>query len=145
MRIKTLQFRDKDSDWELVPTEFFSDLTLLVGISGVGKTRILRAVSALRDITEGDDDEFFWGVSWETTFSTGDDIEYRWCGAFEERETSDETDVEDAFPFTWPSDQKAKPRPRILEEFLSKDGQPIVERNNGVIRLRGETTPKLSP
>ncbi len=145
MRIQELQFRDKDSDWELAPTEFHPDLTLLVGISGVGKTRILRSVSALRDITQGDDDTFFWGVDWETRFTTDDGVKYCWRGAFEERESSgDGNDVEDDLPFVWPPDQKTKLRPRILKEFLSRDGTPIVERENGVIRLRWELTPKLS-
>jgi ABC-type iron transport system FetAB ATPase subunit len=146
MRIQELQFHDKYSDWKLAPTEFFSDLTLLVGISGVGKTRILRAVSALRDITEGDDDEFFWGVDWQTTFTTDDGSEYCWRGAFEERESSaDRNEFEDDLPFVWPFEKKARPRPKILEEFLSRDGNPIVERDNGVIRLREKQTPKLSP
>ena len=146
MRIQEIQFHDKDSDWQLASTEFFPDLTLLVGVSGVGKTRILRAVSALRDIAEGDDDEFFWGASWETRFEAVDGSEYCWRGAFEERESSnDGNNVEDDFPVVWTSSRKTKPRPKVLEEFLFKDGQPIVERDNGVIRLRGEPTPKLSP
>jgi hypothetical protein len=146
MRVLELEFHDKDGDWQLAPTEFFPDLTLLVGISGVGKTRILRAVSALRDITEGNDDELFWGVQWNTRFATDDGTEYRWNGSFEERESLGEvSDFGDGSTFFWPPDKATKPRPRILEEYLTRNSQPIVERDNGVIRLDGKPMPKLSP
>jgi len=146
MRILELQFHDKDSDWQLATTEFFPDLTLLVGISGVGKTRILQAVSALRGITERDDGNYFWGTRWNTRFATDDGTEYCWSGSFEERDSpSGVADLDDDLPFVWPSDTTTKPRPKVVTEYLARGSCPIVERDNGVIRLRGEATPKLSP
>ena len=39
MKILELEYHDKILDWKLKTSEF-SDLNLLVGISGVGKTKI---------------------------------------------------------------------------------------------------------
>lgn len=46
MRIHSLKYHDKASNWKLDNIKF-SDLTLLVGASGVGKTKILKAVHTL--------------------------------------------------------------------------------------------------
>ncbi len=114
MRIQELEFCDKDADWELAPTEFFPDLTLLVGVSGVGKTRILQAISTLRDIAKGSDIDPLWGVHWRTRFTVDDGSEYSWSGAFEERESANEgrSPFDDPH-FVWLSKDKTKPRPKI--------------------------------
>lgn len=146
MRIQEIEFCDKDADWELAPTPFFPNLTLLVGISGVGKTRILRAISTLCDISKGSDNDQFWGVHWQTRFIVDDGSEYSWSGAYEEREpVNGGGDPEEDMPFPWPSNDKTKPRPKVIEEFLSRDKTTIIERDSVQIRLRGEPTPKLSP
>lgn len=47
MRIKYLEFKNLSEDYEIERVDFFDNLTLLVGVSGAGKTQILRA---LRDV-----------------------------------------------------------------------------------------------
>ena len=44
MKIKEITYYDHELEWRFNPIHF-SDLTLLVGISGVGKTRIIRSIS----------------------------------------------------------------------------------------------------
>lgn len=47
MIVKSLQFKDQVRKWELEPTSF-SQFNLLVGASGVGKTRILESLDQVR-------------------------------------------------------------------------------------------------
>jgi ABC-type branched-subunit amino acid transport system ATPase component len=47
MKINQLTYYDKKIEWRLEPIEF-SKLNLLVGISGVGKTQILKSIMNLR-------------------------------------------------------------------------------------------------
>ena len=60
MRIKTFSYIDKATGWELKPVAF-NQLTLLVGASGVGKTRILNSILDLKRIVRG---ESLNGVKW---------------------------------------------------------------------------------
>jgi hypothetical protein len=79
MKIKELYFRNKAHRWELERTEF-SDLTLLVGASGVGKTRILDSIVKLVNISYG---YAYNGIEWDLGFVTDDNKGYRWLGEFE--------------------------------------------------------------
>ncbi|MBF0608490.1 MAG: hypothetical protein SFH39_06265 [Candidatus Magnetobacterium sp. LHC-1] len=73
MKIKEFEYNDKARGWKLERAKF-SDLTLLVSISGVGKTEILRAIETVKAITGGGS---FGGVGWNIVFSTNDGNEYR--------------------------------------------------------------------
>ena len=55
-----------------------SYLTLFVGASGVGKTKILRAIYCLSRIAAGDS---YNGIEWNVTFECHE-REYRWSGEF---------------------------------------------------------------
>ncbi|MCI0490635.1 MAG: ATP-binding protein [Blastocatellia bacterium] len=134
MRIKNFQYYDKAFDWKLERTTF-SDLTLLVGISGVGKTQILDAIWRVREIAGGRPSN---GAQWDITFSTNGH-EYRWRGEYENKSVSEE----EASPLSEPV--YSKNTPRIVEEKLTFDDQEIVQRNESEIILRGGKTPKLSP
>jgi len=83
MKINTFQYKDSDDEWEIEPITF-NNLTLLVGASGVGKTRILRAIRGIKRISKGD---ALNGVEWRITFSIGN-AEYMWEGKFEHNEKS---------------------------------------------------------
>ena len=73
MKINKLSFTNKDTDWRLEPATF-DQLTLLVGASGVGKTRILKSILALKNITQG---RSVNGAKWLVEFSTVDKNEYK--------------------------------------------------------------------
>ena len=53
MKILELSYEDKATGWKLNPVQF-SDLNLLVGVSGVGKTKILKAILNIKKIVEGE-------------------------------------------------------------------------------------------
>ena len=147
MRIQSLSYRDTHSEWELAELKFFNDLTLLVGISGVGKTRILQAVSALRRIAQGEEDVRRWGTSWNLTFTDDQERKYQWTGELEEKGASDIQTEDDDAGIYYPTSGRDEhiPHPRFKHEFLSVDGATLIERDEAGIRLNGELTPKLSP
>jgi AAA domain, putative AbiEii toxin, Type IV TA system len=144
MRIERLEFRNKDLEWQLAPVDFFPNLTLLVGISGVGKTRILRAIRTLKNISRGQG-ENPWGVEWEVAFTTSNGNHYHWQGEYEPRPSGLGPDESlDGESFLVDNDE-VKQRPKIISELLSENGEKLVERDLQGISLRGQPTPKLSP
>ena len=150
MRIERFEYRDKDSGWHLAPVEFFPDLTLLVGVSGVGKTRILRAIETIKDIAQKDANgrstrsEDPWGVEWDITFSTREGSRFRWSGEFESRAKPEEGDdvVDMAHLVSAVTEREAGPR--VVRETLWKGDDIVVERGEDGILLRGSKLPKLS-
>ncbi|MGK7924786.1 MAG: AAA family ATPase [Spirulina sp.] len=81
MKIKRFAYHDKYRDWKLEPIDFDDlDLILLVGVSGVGKTKILEAIANLKRIAEGMP---LNGIQWDITFEAENGNEYRWCGEYE--------------------------------------------------------------
>lgn len=137
MRIQTFRYHDKALGWELEPIAF-GDLTLLVGVSGVGKTRILQALYDLKRIASGKDRN---GVEWEVQFSTSDGAFYRWIGAFETRVQA--IDIDLMFP---PDDlEETREKSPMLREVIKKDGQTIITRSGEDITFNGVRIPKLDP
>ncbi len=137
MRIEQFEYHDKANDWRLERVSF-SDLTLLVGVSGVGKTQILRSLLNIKRIAEG---KSLNGVQWEIVFSTKDEHRYHWRGEFETKEhfVSDRIEVLDEREATQHDE------PKIISESLIKDEKEIVSRTQKEIYLDGTKTPKLSP
>lgn len=128
MKIKKLAYWNKQFDWRLETIEF-SNLALLVGVSGVGKTQILRAIYNLKSIANGIS---FNGVSWDITFLTNNNIEYQWQGEFETQEVEF---------LNIPEDRKFK----IINEKLLTNNKIIVKREGDEIIFKDQKTPKLPP
>lgn len=80
MRIKSLSVKNNFLGWELEEMHFTSNLTLLVGGSGVGKTQILRAINNLKSVVEG---KSINGFEWKVSFVIDSGKEYLWKGEFE--------------------------------------------------------------
>jgi ABC-type lipoprotein export system ATPase subunit len=81
MKIKRFAYHDKARDWQLEPIDFDDlDLVLLVGVSGVGKTKILDAIMNLKRIASGIS---LNGVRWDIIFEAEDGNEYRWYGEYD--------------------------------------------------------------
>lgn len=137
MRIERFQYHDQVLQWRLEET-FFSDLTLLVGVSGVGKTQILRALLNVKRIALGG---VLNGLEWEMTFTTRDNHRYHWKGEFEtlERPVLDELDL------GGDADSPSSDKPRLLSESLHLDGQEIIRRSEREITFKGDRIPRLSP
>lgn len=77
MKIHSLYYKNLLQGWELEEVHF-SDLNVLVGISGAGKTQIVNAIQNLAEIADG---KVTGGIEWKIKFSVGQD-EYIWQGTF---------------------------------------------------------------
>ncbi len=132
MKIQKWEFCTRAKYWYLEPVDFSSNLTLLVGLSGAGKTRVIRSILALKAIANGDS---LNGVFWDVTFQTKDRISYRWQGEFE---TVESLGIKI-------NDSGEKDKFKIIYEYLYKDEQLIIERDSEQIKFEGSKIPKLSP
>ena len=83
MKIKKVAFWDNELEWRFEPIDF-SNLALLVGVSGVGKTQILKGILSLQQIANG---ASLNGLAWDITFLTLNNVEYRWQGEFETKKS----------------------------------------------------------
>lgn len=137
MRVYNFKFENKKLELIIEPINF-SNLSLLVGVSGVGKTIILQSLLDLKQIARG---KSLSGVEWEIIFSIKNGAKYLWKGAFEK------TGISEFLEGSSYEDEKETEtisRPKIIYEKLYKDHQLIVERNENEIKLEGKPTPKLS-
>jgi hypothetical protein len=133
MQIKKLEYYDDEYKWKLKEVDFLPNLNLLVGVSGVGKTRILRAIYSLKSIANG---ASLNGVKWNVCFIADNDLEYTWSGEFETRKDSisiNESSEED---------EQVK---LINEKLVCSNKDVLIERKDSEIILNGNKTPKLSP
>lgn len=134
MYIKSLIYEDQSTDWKLEKIEF-KPLTLLVGVSGVGKTQILKALLNLKRISRG---KSLNGLKWEVEFSSSTGHDCKWSGAFENKGFISEF-ISEIF-----DDEDEKDRPYINNEQLIIDGALVIERNKDGILFNKEKTVKLS-
>lgn len=135
MNIESLSYSHKASRWNL-QTVAFSQLSLLVGLSGVGKTRILKGLQNLASVASGGGLD---GVTWKILFKA-DDKPYVWHGRFESlgysfRDIITQDNVER------PGHPK---KPRILEEEIWMEGNLIASRKAEEVEFNGAKVPKLS-
>lgn len=135
MKIKKFKYENKNLDLKINSIDF-SNLSLLVGGSGVGKTLILQAILDLKKISNGIS---LGGVNWEVNFSIGnDENNYLWKGAFENIEASE---IEQSIYYV---DGNIEQRTKIIYEKLYLKNDLIAERKENEIKLKGKVTPKLS-
>jgi predicted ATPase len=132
MRIKKVAFWDNELEWRFEPI-YFSNLAWLVGISGVGKTQILKGILGLREIANA---ASLNGLAWDITFTTVKNVEYRWQGEFETKKN---------FSMISNEIEEEINKFRIVREHLFKEENVIIERTRNDIIFKGNKTPKLSP
>lgn len=133
MKVNSISYEDKDSNWCLDKVEF-SSLTLLVGASGVGKTQILQTLLRLRAITNG---ESISGIKWSIDFTTISGLNYIWSGEFESK-------GKNIYTFKDSENDDKEDSPKLIAENLKLNGEEIIERNNEQIIFDGQKTVKLS-
>ena len=126
MRIKSLSFKNTISGWN-VNNLHFDNLTLLVGASGVGKTKILTALQQLASVANG---SAYDAIEWAIVFEQ-DGNEYEWSGQFSKRPEGELS------LFEIPKDTV------FLKEMLFCNGDIVVERNNSEMRYNDVLTVKL--
>lgn len=132
MKILEFQYSDKATNWQINPIKF-NQLTLLVGASGVGKTRILQAIDVIKNIALGGS---ISGVFWKISFSIGSDI-YVWEGEFELVEERQMV----GFFIGAKGMQSEDKKPSILFEKMTLNGEIIVDREGTSIVYKGEKSP----
>jgi Fe-S cluster assembly ATPase SufC len=142
MRIEKLYYRNHVTGWELAPMEF-GDVNLFVGVSGVGKTKILEVILALKEIIFGIDwqKQFLNGVEWDITFYTAPDQKYRWSGKSNPVNYYDHT-IDEFGEDTYSSTGNL---PRLKVEKIYLNGNCIAHREDGIIKFESKDMPKLSP
>jgi len=75
MKINSFSFGNNSQNWHLENT-YFDNLNLLVGASGVGKTRILKALYLICNVAQGEV-QMLEDVEWSIDFSHLGQ-KYRW-------------------------------------------------------------------
>jgi AAA domain, putative AbiEii toxin, Type IV TA system len=133
MQIKKLEYYDDEYKWRLAEVDFLPNLNLLVGVSGVGKTRILKAIYSLKSIANG---ASLNGVKWNVCFIADNNLEYTWSGEFETRESTILIDE---------SSEENEQVKLITEKLICNNEDVLIERKDSEIFLDGNKTPKLSP
>ena len=131
MKILSLKLKNNFLGWDFDEVDFSSNLTLLVGVSGAGKTQILRGIIDLGRIANG---KTINGFEWKIRFSTVNNTEFIWEGSF------DTVDVDGLY--IEDEDEPVK-SPLLYEKIMSKD-RVLVERNEELNQYQGKTIPKLS-
>ncbi|KAA6347148.1 hypothetical protein EZS27_005385 [termite gut metagenome] len=132
MKLISFSYHDKTKNWGF-DTPNFHKLTLLVGASGVGKTKILGAIEQLKKIAKG---YSFNGIAWEAKFETIEKKTYIWKGEFEQKAKS---------PFDLSDKEKREDKYNIVSEQLIENNIKIVDRNSNKLIFNDKETVKLSP
>ena len=136
MRIISLWVKNNFFEWDFDEIKFSSNLTLLVGVSGAGKTQILRAILDLRRIANG---TAINGFEWKIIFSTVNGTEFIWEGGFDTVETNE---------LSFEDDEKQKQYEQeeysLIYEILISNNQVLIQRNREGIRFKNSPLPKLS-
>lgn len=127
MRIKNVTMIDHLSGWNIKDISF-QPLTLLVGASGVGKTKILKALLEITNIAKG---RSYNGVEWSISFEHQSSF-YLWSGAF---------DIigEDDISFF----DKGERNYTINRELLICDNTTIIDRTSDKLLYHGQETLRL--
>ncbi len=130
MTIQRFEFRDLSSGWTLEPMDF-SALNLLIGLSGSGKTSILRALMhVVKAAVAGYAAP--WHAEWALTVEVG------------------------AQRFTWsartePPEQASTGRGRapgarfVMERLALESGEVVVQRDTERFLFRSKALPRLNP
>ncbi|MGX4764758.1 AAA family ATPase [Bacillus mojavensis] len=84
MRILSISFWDLKTEWNYQDITF-DQLTLLVGVSGVGKTKIIKSIKTLTEIALGE--KVPLPIKWKINFKIGDN-EYLWSGRSKSNEVN---------------------------------------------------------
>jgi ABC-type Na+ transport system ATPase subunit NatA len=143
MRIEKLSYHNHVTGWQLAPVEFGS-VNLLVGVSGVGKTRILEVIRSLQKIAFGGilkNNRPINGVEWDINFSISPDLQYRWHGKFNIVDNQDYS-INESGEKTYSRIEQNNPKLEIEELYLNDNC--IVCRKNGLIKFKSQTIPNLS-
>lgn len=134
MKIKSIKYENTEQEWGFDKIDFF-DLTLLVGVSGVGKTQILRSIYSLKRIANGSSEN---GVKWEIEFQTLKGNTFTWKGEFENIKATNEL-IPD-----FVEDESEKNKPKIIFEDLQGSNGALINRSAESFLFDNKEMPKLN-
>lgn len=152
MKILSLQASNQFFEWNFNEITFDSNLTLLVGVSGVGKTQILKSIDTLQDIASGKSSNGFeWKIKftsventkefvWEGRFSTVDSLKNISTSDIKVIPINDDNDDDNDDD----SDNSVASHPLIIFEKLSCGDEIIFRRDDKAIYFHEKKMPKLS-
>lgn len=130
MKFKSISATDKRTGWNVENIQFNSMLTLLVGASGVGKTKILNVIKALTNISNG---ESYNGLKWRVEFLQNEH-DYIWEGEFDSKNEYGHISLD-----LGDKDGKVS----IINELIIDNGEILVKRSSDAIFYQGNKLVKL--
>ncbi len=128
MKFKSISATEIISGWNVNNIQFNPMLTLLVGASGVGKTRILNLINGLCHVAHG---QSFSGFKWNVEFEQNKHF-YIWEGEFE---------LKDILPV--PITESKENRFVLVREQITDNKRTIVSRSSTSFKYRGKEIVKL--
>lgn len=138
MKLVSIEYLDKITGWKTNKI-CFESLTLLVGASGVGKTKILEAIGLLPAMMSG---ASFNGIGWNAEFADEEGKKLIWSGETDIDEESCDIkqipirEIHDSFP-------DVKNVFQFSKESIIFDGKEIAKRDTENIIFDGKKTVKL--
>ena len=140
MAVRKLEFEDLQQPWKLAITEF-GDFNLLVGLSGVGKTRTLRVLQSIGKAASGDEDHGLRHCRWNIEVETSQGV-FSWkAETVPDSNIDSKIDVDEEF-------FRLSPSPNIrftFEEIRRENGDIIASRDEDRLFLNEKESPKLRP
>lgn len=131
MKFKSISAKDKISGWNVENIQFNPMLTLLVGASGVGKTKVLNVIKILTRIAKG---ESFNGFEWKVEFEH-DGHFYVWEGEFETKDTIGQIPIKKL--------ENDENQSDIVRERIIDNGNVLVIRSSQTINYKKQDLVKL--
>ncbi len=131
MRINYIETYNRFRDLKINRIDF-KDLNLLVGISGAGKTQIIKSILDIKNIAQG---KSINGFEWKIEFSTVENNTFLWEGAFCTENTEDQN------LNVLPSDSEQNYN--IEYEKVYKNNVQIIDRSKSKIIFNDIETVKL--
>lgn len=140
MPIIDFEFEDLFNQWCVKRFEL-SDFNLLVGRSGVGKTRVLNALQAVRALAIGRGKRRLYRCKWTITLDS-DNQRFRWAASTGETPAN----LLPSLPFFYHPDEVEEPQPepiQLMTEHIEVDGHLLVQRSSQGIKVDGHDIPAL--
>jgi len=130
MKIKSISAKDNRTGWNINNVQFNPMLTLFVGASGVGKTKVLNVIKVLARIAKG---ESYNAIEWNVVFEQAG-RNYIWEGEFDsvDGQAQKIIDLDDT-----------EGRVSIFREQITDNGKVLVKRSSEAIFYKDEKLVKL--
>lgn len=145
MSIQTFEFCDRSKNWTLKSVHFRPSLNLLVGVSGVGKSRLLNSLRAVCSAGVGRQTKVY-GCEWKLSILV-DDVEYTWNATTAERRVSNQNgfvvlDTDDQIDPDVADESPSPPLSFQSEQITCSNGSIEVIRTSDSTTFNGVKIPK---